>query len=108
MLSGILGLGFGLVAVLVAMRVRRDLSARLGSAWRVRFLLVQGVLINLALFFVWRWVAANLGWGEGTAVWIVSLAYAPTFFVYSLSNIDWTARKFHCEVEAAADAGVGT
>jgi hypothetical protein len=92
--STLLGLAVGLIAVVVAMRMRRDLAARLGQAWRIRFLAVQGGLINITLFMVWRYVAGNLDL-EGGELWAASLAYGPVFFFYSLSNIDWTARKFH-------------
>lgn len=93
--TGIFGLVIGLMAVLVAMRLRRDLAAQLGRDWRLRFLAVQGILINLCLFAVWRWVADNLGYSDDTSLWAVSCIYGPVFLVYSLSNIDWTARKFH-------------
>lgn len=94
-LPDLFGFTLGLLAVVVAMRVRRDLAARLGREWRLRFMAVQGVPINLALFAVWHYLAANLGWWDGQHVWWLALAYTPVFFFYSLSNIDWTARKFH-------------
>ncbi len=93
--AALLGFLIGLLAVGVAMRVRRDLAAQLGREWRVRFLVVQGGLINACLFGVWRYLAGNLGFDGPEAVWLVSLAYGPLFTLYSLSNIDWTARKFH-------------
>jgi hypothetical protein len=92
--SALLGLAIGLMTVVVAMRMRRDLAARLGRDWRLRFLAVQGGLINVTLFVVWRYIAQNLGM-EGRDLWIASIVYGPVFFFYSLSNIDWTARKFH-------------
>lgn len=95
LLSALLGLAIGFIAVVVAMRLRRDLAAQLGREWRIRFLAVQGVLINAALFAVWEYVASNLGWTQGSQVWGVAIAYGPVFLGYSLSNIDWTARKFH-------------
>ena len=94
MLSALLGLTIGMMAVVVALRVRRDLAARLGREWRLRFLAVQGGLINVTLFVVWRYLAASLA-GDGATLWFASALYGPVFFFYSLSNIDWTARKFH-------------
>lgn len=94
-LTALVGLLLGLVAVVAAMRVRRDLASGLGREWRVRFLLVQGVLINGTLFAVIRYISHNLGWTDATSLWLVSALYGPLFFGYSLSNVDWTARKFH-------------
>jgi hypothetical protein len=94
-LTALVGLLLGLVAVVAAMRVRRDLASGLGRDWRVRFFLVQGVLINGTLFAVIRYVSHNLGWTDPASLWLVSGLYGLLFFGYSLSNVDWTARKFH-------------
>jgi hypothetical protein len=93
LLAGIL---IGLVAVVAAMRVRRGLSARLGQEWRRRFLLVQGLPINVVLFLVLGYVVSNLDLGNA-ASWVLLGLYGPLFFGYSIANIDWTARKFHGE-----------
>ena len=93
--AAIAGVLLGLVAVLVAMRVRRGLAAQLGREWRVRFRSVQAGPINLVLYAVLRYVTMQLGWNDTVSLWGLSVAYGPLFYLYSLQNIDWTARKFH-------------
>lgn len=92
MLVAALSVLAGLVACVAAIAVRRPLVARLGAGYTGRFLLVQGLAINGALYYV---VQGMAGWSGIQATWWLPLAYGPLFFLYSLSNIDWTARKFH-------------
>lgn len=89
----------GVLAVLGAVRVKGPLAERLGRSWRVRFCLMQGGVINAFVLYVVSAVAKANGWTSGGANWAVPAGYAVLFFFYSLSNIDWTARKFHPEVE---------
>lgn len=92
----LLALALGVIATVAALRVRRQLLPGLGEGYVPRFLLVQGVAINVALWLVVQW-AAN--WSEfphslGADLGLV-LAYGLVFFGYSISNVDWTAKKFH-------------
>ncbi|MDB5100904.1 MAG: hypothetical protein JWM80_5325 [Cyanobacteria bacterium RYN_339] len=83
----------GFIAVMAAMRARRDMAATLGREWRMRFLLVQGLLINVALFAT---ICLVIGKGASASEqWLAVLVYGPLFYGYSLSNINWTAKKFH-------------
>lgn len=91
MLVAALSVLAGLVACVAAIVVRRPLVARLGPGYTGRFLAVQGLAINGVLFYV---VQAMAGW-SGARTWWLPPAYGLLFFVYSLSNIDWTAKKFH-------------
>ncbi len=95
MLTAALSLAAGVLATLAALAMRRPLVARLGPGYAGRFLATQAIAINLALFFV---VQATAGWlglsGGATDQWL-PVAYGLLFFMYSMSNIDWTARKFH-------------
>ena len=96
MLIAALGVLAGFVACVAAIAVRRPLVARLGSGYTGRFLLVQGLAINAVLYYV---VQGMMGWSGVQAGWWAPPAYGLLFFLYSMSNIDWTARKFH-DVEA--------
>jgi hypothetical protein len=87
----------GLLAVFVALRARGPLAARLGRPWLMRFLAVQAGLINAVLLAIVLQIANQLGWQGPVALWAVPLGYGVLFFFYSLSNIDWTAKKFHSE-----------
>jgi hypothetical protein len=87
----------GLLAVFAALAVRRPLTAQLGRGWLIRFLVVQAGLINAVLLAIVLYIGKQLGWTGGTAFWAVPLGYAVLFFFYSLSNLDWTAKKFHTE-----------
>lgn len=87
----------GLLAVAVALGLRRPLAAHLGRGWLVRFLAVQAGLINAVLLVIVLQIAHTLGWEGPVALWAVPLGYGVLFFFYSLSNIDWTAKKFHSE-----------
>lgn len=94
MLVPLLALLLGVVATLVALRVRRPLVASLGPGYAGRYLLIQGLAINGALWYI---VAAAAGWSQivvADAYWMIP-AYGAVYFLYSLSNIDWTAKKFH-------------
>jgi hypothetical protein len=95
MLMAALGLAAGFLATLAALAVRRPLVATLGAGYTGRFLLVQAIAINAVLYYVVRSAAAwvELPGGAGNP-WL-PVAYGLLFFLYSLSNIDWTARKFH-------------
>jgi hypothetical protein len=95
----VLALAFivGLLAVFGAIGVRRPLTARLGRSWLVRFLAVQAGLINAVLLAIVMQIAKQLGWQGPVALWLVPVGYGVLFFFYSLSNIDWTAKKFHAE-----------
>lgn len=98
MLVPALALLLGVVATLAALRVRRGFVATLGPGYAGRYLLVQGLAINAALWFV---VQAAAGWSQVHVVdayWL-PVAYGAVFFAYSLSNIDWTAKKFHSDAE---------
>ena len=102
MLVPLLAWLLGVVATLAALRVRRGFVATLGPGYAGRYLLVQGGAINAALWFV---VQAAAGWSQILVVdayWL-PLVYGAIFFGYSLSNIDWTAKKFH-DPEAAGAA----
>jgi hypothetical protein len=93
LLNALVAIVLGFIAVMAAMRVRRELAGALGREWRVRFLLVQGVLINVALFATVCYLI-----GKDVSVleqWLATLLYGPVFYFYSLSNINWTAKKFH-------------
>jgi hypothetical protein len=85
----------GFLAVVAAMRVRRELAGSLGKAWRVRFLLVQGVLINVVLFAVVCYLIGRDDVTTAAEKWAAVVMYGPLYFGYSLHNIDWTAKKFH-------------
>lgn len=95
MLTAALGLAAGVLATLAALVVRRPLVRQLGEGYARRFLAVQAVAINVVFFLV---VRATADWVqlEGAARdFGLPIGYGLLFFVYSLSNIDWTARKFH-------------
>ena len=95
MLTAVLGLAAGVLATLAALVVRRPLVHQLGEGYVRRFLAVQGLAINVVFFLV---VRATADWVElrGAALHVgLPVAYGLLYFVYSLSNIDWTARKFH-------------
>ena len=95
MLTAALGLAAGVLATFAALVVRRPLVAQLGEGYAWRFLLVQALAINGVLYLV---VQATMTWmdlrGGALDFWL-PLPYGMLFFFYSLSNIDWTARKFH-------------
>ena len=96
-MTAALGFIFGLVAVFAAIKRRTALVGPLGPGWSVRFLVVQAGLINAVLLALVLTIAGQLGWTGPAAVWLVPLGYAVGFFFYSLSNIDWTVKKFHAE-----------
>jgi hypothetical protein len=96
-LLGALSLLIGLLAVFAAIRVRGPLVAQLGRGWLIRFLVVQGGLINAVLLWVVLSTLKGFSWSTGAAAWGIPLGYGALFYVYSLSNIDWTAKKFHSE-----------
>lgn len=93
----LVGFILGLVAVFAAIKRRAALVRPLGSGWYVRFLVVQAGLINALLLAVILVVAKQLGWTGPVAEWLVPLGYGVLFFFYSLSNVDWTVKKFHSE-----------
>jgi hypothetical protein len=92
-----LGFILGLVAVFAAIKRRSALVRPLGPGWFVRFLVVQAGLINALLLAIIMVVAQQLGWTGPTAAWLVPVGYGVLFFFYSLSNVDWTVKKFHAE-----------
>lgn len=95
MLTAALSLSAGVFATLAALAVRRPLVGQLGRGFAGRFLAVQAIAINLALYLVVQATAGWLGLRGGAADNWLPVAYGLMFFIYSMSNIDWTARKFH-------------
>lgn len=95
MITAVLSLAAGVLATLAALAVRRPLVGQLGAGYTGRFLAVQAIAINLALFFVVQATVGWLGLAGGAADYWLPAAYGLMFFGYSMSNIDWTARKFH-------------
>lgn len=91
----IVSLLLGLLAVWAALRVRRVLAAELGRDWLIRFWVVTGGPINVVLLAVVLGIANHHGWTSGAAFVVLPLAYGVLFYFFSLSNIDWTAKKFH-------------
>lgn len=96
-MTGVLGFILGLVAVFAAIKRRKALVEPLGPGWFVRFLAIQGGLINGVLLALILVIAQQLAWTGPTAAWLVPIGYALGFYVYSLSNIDWTVKKFHSQ-----------
>ncbi|MNS59654.1 hypothetical protein D3C72_926160 [compost metagenome] len=96
-MTGVLGFILGLVAVFAAIKRRKALVEPLGPGWFVRFLAIQAGLINGALLALILVIAQQLAWTGPTAAWLVPIGYAVGFYFYSLSNIDWTVKKFHSQ-----------
>lgn len=90
----IVSLLLGLVAVWAALRVRRTLAAELGRDWLIRFWVVTGGPINVVLLAVVLAIANNHGWTTGAGRFVLPLVYGVVFYFFTLSNIEWTAKKF--------------
>lgn len=88
-------LGVAAAAVVFALRVRQPLIAPLGSPYRMRFFAVQAGPINVILFGVIWATAGRLGWADALGSVLGVFAYGVVFYLYSVSNVDWTLRKFH-------------
>ncbi len=95
LLSGAASCFLGFLATVAALVVRWPVIRVLGSAYFARFLAVQAVAINLVLFGVVAWAAGNFGWSAVLFGWAGPPLYGLVFFAYSLTNIDFTARKYH-------------
>jgi hypothetical protein len=93
----IVSLLLGILAVWAALRVRKTLAAGLGRDWLIRFWVVTAGPINVVLLAVVLAIANNHGWTTGVGAFVLPLLYGVLFFFFSLSNIDWTAKKFHPE-----------
>lgn len=93
----IVSLLLGILAVWAALRVRKTLAAELGRDWLVRFWIVTAGPINVVLLAVVLGIANHHGWTGGTAAFVLPIVYGVLFFFFSLSNIDWTAKKFHAK-----------
>jgi hypothetical protein len=87
-LLGVLASGLALVARWAVVR-------GIGPGYMGRFLLVQGGAINAALLSVCAWTSVQFGLLDRLGAGTLVCAYGALFFVYSLSNIDWTIKKFH-------------
>ncbi|MEB3330594.1 MAG: hypothetical protein VKQ33_15315 [Candidatus Sericytochromatia bacterium] len=92
-LASFLGAG----ATILALLSRWAQVRRLDRGYLPRFLLVQGLAINAALLGVGTWTVAQFGVLERLGPALLTGAYGGLFFFYSLSNIDWTIKKFHDE-----------
>lgn len=89
-------LALGGVATLASLLRRWVLVRHLGKAWWLRFALVQGLAVNALMAYTYLSVAEHLGWvAQGHGLWALPLGYGLGFFALSLSNADWSARKFH-------------
>ncbi|MFP5503631.1 MAG: hypothetical protein ACLGIN_14165 [Candidatus Sericytochromatia bacterium] len=87
----------GIVAALAATVLRPAIVRRLGTGWLIRYMGIQAGLINAAL--VALVLALGRDWAQGAGLVLLPVAYGLGFFFYSLSNIDWTVKKFHTEGE---------
>ena len=92
-----LGFVFGVLAVFAAIRSKAAAVRPLGASFFGRFLAIQAGLINAVLLAIVLQIAKQLAWQGPVAVWAVPVGYGVLFFFYSLSNIDWTVKKFHSE-----------
>lgn len=82
----------GWLAMGLAIWTRRHLAVSLGRPWFGRFVAVQGLLIHPLLLALVYYLAARLG---VAAHWAAAPVYGLLFYLYTLSNIGFTARKFH-------------
>lgn len=87
----------GVVATVAALLARWAVVRRLDQGYLGRFALVQGVAINAALLAVCAWTAVQFGLVDRLGSPMLAVVYGLAFFGYSLSNIDWTIKKFHDE-----------
>jgi hypothetical protein len=92
----LLPLLLGVGAAIAALMLKRTLVRPLGPGYWLRFLAVQAGVINVLFWALLQAIAKQSGW-ENRWAWLV--AYVVLFFFYSLSNIDWTIKKFHTAAE---------
>ena len=99
---GVVSLLVGALAALAAIAMRRALAAALGRGWLVRYMVIQALVINGVLLALTLWMAQAMGFFANAAGWAFVGLYGLMFFFYSVSNIDWTAKKFHTRPGEAA------